>query len=68
MRGFVHHVDLTVADPQASRPFYTAVLGFLGYRIANVRPEGYDFDLHADDGNSSSRGSCRFLMLDVCSV
>ena len=32
MRGMIHHLDLTVRDPWASREFYDAVLGFLGYR------------------------------------
>jgi catechol 2,3-dioxygenase-like lactoylglutathione lyase family enzyme len=59
MRGFVHHVDLTVVDPAASRPFYTAVLGFLGYRIVNEKSDGYDFDLHDDDGNFCSIGIVR---------
>jgi catechol 2,3-dioxygenase-like lactoylglutathione lyase family enzyme len=45
MRGLVHHVDLTVADPERSRPFYEAVLGFMGYRLGNSDARGYDFDL-----------------------
>ena len=32
MRGTMHHIDLTVRDPDASKPFYDAVLGFAGYR------------------------------------
>jgi len=56
VRGFIHHVDLTVSDPQVSRPFYSAVLGFLGYRIANEQPNGYDFDLHDLEGRFSSIG------------
>lgn len=32
MRGWVHHIDLTVSDLGRSGPFYEAVLGFLGYR------------------------------------
>ena len=39
MRGWVHHIDLTVSDLGRSGPFYDAVLGFLGYaRAARVRP------------------------------
>ena len=59
MRGFVHHVDLTVVDPAASRPFYTAVLGFLGYRLVNEKSDGYDFDLRDQDGNFCSIGIVR---------
>jgi hypothetical protein len=32
MRGWVHHIDLTVSDLARSGPFYDAVLSFLGYR------------------------------------
>lgn len=45
MRGGVHHIDLTVKDAHASRPFYESVLGFMGYRLADAHPNGYDFDL-----------------------
>jgi glyoxylase I family protein len=44
VRGGIHHIDLTVKDPAASRPFYEAVLGFLGYRCVADHPRGYDFD------------------------
>jgi hypothetical protein len=30
MRGWVHHMDLTVSDLGRSDPFYDAVLSFLG--------------------------------------
>ena len=47
MRGGVHHIDLTVKDAAASRPFYEAVLGFMGYQLSTVYPDGYcDFDLN----------------------
>ena len=45
MRGLVHHVDLSVADPWASKPLYDAVLGFLGYKLASEHPRGLDYDL-----------------------
>lgn len=46
MRGGVHHIDLTVKDASASRPFYEAVLGFMGYKLSTVYADGYcDFDL-----------------------
>jgi glyoxylase I family protein len=38
MRGAIHHLDLTVLDPERSRPFYEAVLGFIGYHLAG--PDG----------------------------
>lgn len=51
-RGAVHHVDLTVRDPSASRPFYETVLGFMGYTNANASPDGqgFEFDMVADVG------------------
>jgi len=30
-RGGINHLDLTVADPKLSEPFYRAVLGFMGF-------------------------------------
>lgn len=50
MRGSIHHLDLTVRDPQASRDFYARVLGFLGYRLADEHPRGLDFDLRTPEG------------------
>lgn len=49
-RGAVHHVDLTVRDPGASRPFYEAVLGFLAYVVSDVYEYGFDMDARDDDG------------------
>ena len=48
MRGAVNHIDLAVADPARSRPFYDAVLGFMGYRRVNDHARGYDYDLEGD--------------------
>lgn len=45
MRGAVHHIDLTVKDARASRAFYEAVLGFMGYVIVDDRAEFIDFQL-----------------------
>lgn len=59
MRGLVHHIDLTVKDPAASRPFYEAVLGFMGYRVVSQHPRGYDFDLVSPNGGFSSIGIMR---------
>lgn len=50
MRGSIHHLDLTVQDPGASRDFYASVLGFLGYRLADEHARGYDFDLSTPEG------------------
>jgi catechol 2,3-dioxygenase-like lactoylglutathione lyase family enzyme len=43
-RGLVHHIDLTVSDLARSRPFYGAVLGFLGYALASDHEDGSDWD------------------------
>lgn len=50
MRGTIHHLDLTVRDPRASRGFYAAVLGFMGYREAADHERGFDYDLSTPDG------------------
>ncbi len=45
MRGSIHHIDLSVRDPKAARPFWDAVLGFMGYRASTEYDHGgYDFD------------------------
>ncbi len=53
MRGFVNHIDLTVTDPKRSKPFYEAVLGFLGYRCIADHERGCDFDLTTPQGFTS---------------
>ena len=58
-RGLVHHVDLTVKDPASSRPFYEAVLGFMGYRCVSEHRRGCDFDLVLPGGGFSSIGIMR---------
>src|SRR5262245_28449473 len=50
MRGTIHHLDLTVHDPWASREFYDAVLGFLGYRRSKEDAHGFDWELLDDSG------------------
>lgn len=50
MRGAVHHLDLTVRDPQASHGFYASVLGFMGYRQKDSHDRGYDYDLEGPNG------------------
>jgi catechol 2,3-dioxygenase-like lactoylglutathione lyase family enzyme len=53
MRGSIHHLDLTVKDPWASREFYAQVLGFMGYRQIAEDDRGFDF---AIPGHSPSVG------------
>lgn len=49
MRGFVHHIDLSVTDLAHSRPFYKAVLGFMGFAEGeDYGARGADYDLNAD--------------------
>ena len=45
MRGSIHHLDLTVRDPWASRDFYASVLGFMGYQLEADHARGLDFNL-----------------------
>ncbi len=59
MRGLVHHIDLTVTDLDASRRFYDAVLGFIGYTRADDHPHGSDWDWRGD-GPFHSIGIVRF--------
>ena len=59
MRGMINHIDLTVRDPDRSRPFYEAVLGFMGYRCVSDHPRGYDFDRVGRDGGFCSIGVMR---------
>lgn len=55
MRGGIHHIDLTVKDAHASRAFYESVLGFMGYKLSDSYPIGYDFDCR-DGANFCSIG------------
>lgn len=59
MRGAIHHIDLTVRDPQASRGFYDAVLGFMGYRISDEHARGIDWDREAAGAGFCSIGVMR---------
>jgi glyoxylase I family protein len=48
MRGMLHHIDLTVKDPEASVAVYDAVLHFLGYTQTR------DFEWSIGDGGHKS--------------
>ena len=50
MRGFLHHLDLTVRDPWFSAPFYDAVLGHMGYRRWDEDARGIDWE-HASSSD-----------------
>jgi glyoxylase I family protein len=56
MRGFIHHLDLTVKDPWASRPFYDAILRFMGYQLVREHPSGFDWEMTAPGGGFASLG------------
>jgi catechol 2,3-dioxygenase-like lactoylglutathione lyase family enzyme len=56
MRGSIHHLDLTVKDPWSSRPFYEAVLGFMGYRVVREDKRGFDWELAEAAGGPMSIG------------
>ncbi|NJO32201.1 MAG: bleomycin resistance protein [Rhodospirillales bacterium] len=56
MRGLVDHVDLTVRNPESSRAFYEAVLGFMGYTHFRSHDDGLDFDMPGKGGWRSSIG------------
>ena len=53
MRGLVHHIDLTVADPKASFAFYDALLSALGYRCEYQTERGYEWKLDTELGSQS---------------
>jgi catechol 2,3-dioxygenase-like lactoylglutathione lyase family enzyme len=66
-RGFVHHIDITVADLARSTAFYARVLPLLGFeRIADCsegplwRGELFEFGLHAARGPNKSRSHDRY--------
>ena len=53
MRGWVHHIDLSVSDLERSSVFYDAVLGFLGYRRGRGGATWIDWDMEAPHGAPS---------------
>ena len=59
VRGSIHHLDLTVKDPAASRAFYDAVLGHMGYRRVREDERGYDWALPVPASQHCSIGIVR---------
>jgi glyoxylase I family protein len=53
MRGLVHHVDLTVRDPDRSFPLYHAVLTALGYQLERKSERGFGWELEMPSGSHS---------------
>lgn len=45
MTGFLHHLDLTVSDPAASRPLYELFLGHAGFTLKNAGDDWAGFGL-----------------------
>ncbi|HJQ56693.1 MAG TPA: VOC family protein, partial [Vineibacter sp.] len=66
-------LDLTVKDPWASRAFYDAVLGFMGYRCVKEDARGFDWDLATETtgfcsiGIAKADGKGRARTHDRCS-
>ena len=53
MRGVIHHLDLTVREPDQVFRFYDAVLSALGYRLERKSARGYDWNLVSELGMHS---------------
>lgn len=53
MRGTVHHLDLTVTDPEASFAVYDAALSFLGYAVNHRGLDGIEWTRHAQGSEHS---------------
>jgi catechol 2,3-dioxygenase-like lactoylglutathione lyase family enzyme len=50
MRGVIHHLDLTVRDPDQVFSFYDTILSALGYRLERKGARGYDWNLESELG------------------
>jgi catechol 2,3-dioxygenase-like lactoylglutathione lyase family enzyme len=50
MRGVIHHLDLTVRDPEKVFAFYDAILSALGYQLERRSARGFDWNLQSPLG------------------
>ena len=50
MRGVIHHLDLTVRDPERAFAFYDAILSALGYQLERTGARGFDWNLRSPLG------------------
>ena len=50
MRGVIHHLDLTVRDPDQVFAFYDAILSALGYQLELKSERGFDWHLQSPLG------------------
>jgi len=50
IRGVIHHLDLTVKDPEQVFRFYNAVLSAPGYRLERKSERGFDWNLQSPLG------------------
>jgi len=57
MRGVIHHLDLTVKDPEQVFGFYDAVLSAQGYRLERKSERGFDWNLQSPLGEGGCRHS-----------
>ena len=53
MRGGIHHIDLTVREPQASFALYDAFLRFLGYKLVSRGDAAIEWTLEDGKGSPS---------------
>ena len=53
MRGGIHHLDLTVQEPQASFALYDAFLRFLGYKLVSRGDTAVEWTLGSGKGSPS---------------
>ena len=53
MRGGIHHIDLTVQEPQASFALYDAFLRFLGYKLVHRGDAAIEWTLEGGKGSPS---------------